>query len=990
VTLRVSLVADPGREEDAAWRWLDAHPGLRAQRFAVANAAAALAESDVLWVHAASPLGLPDPQRVAAWVSQGGGLLLTLRAAQLVGPLGLESSPPADLGDAVWRHEADEWWGPEFRSMSAYPHVRGIAAYGPHPLVTGLHNGTYCWAPAEGEPYAWACYGGGARPTEGHAVGVERAYIVQNAERVVAWEYQSGRGRVLCVGAYAHFAAPDPLLRPQLEALAANAIACVAPGAGGAAVRRSRWPLPGRTASPSKTVLLPDPLDLEGKLPDPAADPIVIEGPVAGDEPWDLAGRRLLMVGREGSGLREVWTHPHRSVAAWQVLVEGRPARGGEVAVSADVVRRVLHAGRRRIAETAYAALEQPMAVVEYRCLRSRRESDARAPVEIELLIDTDLRRMWPFAAGCGGNLRYQPDPQGRVAMIEAESGDGVVAILLGRAADVRLEPRSGDRPAVRCVIRAALDAPLRVAVVGGADRDDFDRNLRAVRRLGVDGLVRQRTQRAVTVREARLGIRSDDPGIDRAVEWAKRRLDLFLGDAPGVGRSLFAGYAPSTPGWGDGRPGYAWFFGRDACWASFALLATGEFSLVRQVLRFLGDRQDVTGKVLHEATTSGQFHYDAADATPLYLLLVARYLAWTGDTAFVASIWPRVERAYQFCLGTDADGDGLIENARVGHGWIEDGPLAGARVTLYLAALWRAALEALAVVADALGNPRLHAECAARAARAGAAIEDRFHDGERRGYALDLRADGSRTMQDTALAAVPVLLRAVNPLREKRVLDALGGAAFSAPWGVRLLPLGDPLFRETGYHQGSVWPLFTGWASLAEYLTGRGEAGFRHFAANARLAFVRQKGAFDEVLHGTEERSAGVCPDQAWSASMVLQPLVEGMLGVEPDAPLGRLVIAPQLPAAWSALDVQGLRCAGTTYDLKLRRRGRELSFDLRRTAGEALWVTLAPWLAEVPASVVLDDHEIRPSLDAWGEGIRAAVSFQATGEHTLRVTPA
>jgi hypothetical protein len=203
------------------------------------------------------------------------------------------------------------------------------------------------------------------------------------------------------------------------------------------------------------------------------------------------------------------------------------------------------------------------------------------------------------------------------------------------------------------------------------------------------------------------------------------------------------------------------------------------------------------------------------------------------------------------------------------------------------------------------------------------------------------------------------------------------------------MLPVGDPMFKETGYHNGSVWPLFTGWASLAEYLHGRGEQGFAHLKANASLAFARQKGAFDEVLHGLEERSAGVCGDQAWSASMVVQPLVEGLLGVEPDAARGRLTVAPRLPASWDGMLVEGLRCGGTTFDLRLRRRRGELTLGIRRTMGAPLRVTLAPWVPEAPTTVTLDDQEMRPSLQTWGDGVRVSASFEATGEHELKVTP-
>ncbi len=981
MTLRVAFVAAAGKEQDAVLAWLPMVPGVQTRRYEPGHLEAAVNEADVVWIHATRPALFPT-DAIRAFLAQGGGLLLTLQAAVLVGPLGLETVPPNDCREDTWAHQNDEWWTDELRAMKAYPHVRGLAAYGPHPLVDGLHNGTYCWAPTDGESYAWACYSGGVWPVDARVVGVERAYVVQNPERVVAWEYAVGRGRVLCIGAFTYFAAPDPLLRPQLERLVTNALHAAAPSA----EPRHWWPAPGTAATASEALVLPRPLELDGALPAAAQDAIALAGPVQEDEPFDIAGRRAVLVGGERRGIQEWWVHPHRAVASWTVRADGEVALGTQIEVGPNALARILETAGRRVLETSFVALEHAVLLVDYRPERKRRESVGRGPAGFEVELVMDLRRMWPFAAGCGGNLRYRAGSDGRVAMVESESDDGVAALFLSRPARVEMMAMQGDTPAVRCLIRAPLGAPLTVAVVGGVNRADFERTLRGVRRLGVEGLVRQRVQRSVTLAEARLVVRAGDRPFERAFEWAKLRLDAFLGDSPGVGRSLLAGYAASRPGCGDGRPGYAWFFGRDACWTAFALLAAGEFSVPRQVIRFLGDRQDVTGKILHEATTSGQFHYDAADATPLFLLLVARYLAWSGDRDFVASIWPHVERAYAYCLSTDSDGDGLIENARVGHGWIESGPLAGARVTGYLAAIWYAALQGLARTAEVLGQGRVAAECWARAARVTTVIEDRFYDAKRGSYALDLRPDGNPTWTETALQAVPILLGSANPIRAKPYLERLGGKEFSSRWGVRMLPTSDPLFAPQGYHSGTVWPLFTGWASLAEYPAGLGEAGFAHLTANADLASARQRGAFDEALQGLEQLPAGVCPDQAWSAGMVVLPFVEGLLGVDADAPAGRLAVGPQLPAAWARLEVGGLRCGESAYDLKIQRRDDGLSIALRRTLGPGLFVTLAPWCPTLPVRVEVDGEVVKSDTTGWGSGLRCAVSLEAAGEHEVR----
>ena len=163
MSLRVGLVVGTGPEAEAALAWLASLGEVQARRFEPGHLEAALNETDVVWVHGeALPERLPT-DAVRGFVGQGGGLLLTLEAAALVGPLGFETVPPNDCREMVWSDQRDEWWPGELRTPF-HPHVRGIATYGPHVLVEGLHNGTYCWAPTDGEPFGWACYSGGAWP----------------------------------------------------------------------------------------------------------------------------------------------------------------------------------------------------------------------------------------------------------------------------------------------------------------------------------------------------------------------------------------------------------------------------------------------------------------------------------------------------------------------------------------------------------------------------------------------------------------------------------------------------------------------------------------------------------------------------------------------------------------------------------------------------------------------------------------------------------
>lgn len=925
-----------GADGDAAQEWLESLAEVTVERHS-ARLPLKHDMPDVLWVHGVARA----PEGLRSWLEQGGRLLATLDAVQIPGMLGLETIPPDETGRGSWRNAEDEFWLEEYRSFKAFPHVRGMGAFGPHPLFAGMDQGTYTWAPSEREPFVRYTYHR-RRPAGGSVVAVERSFIHLNADRAVAWEYEVGDGGILCIGAFVHPAAPDLLLARQLRAVLSNAIA------GDAIPHRERafpvthWPVAGvrcqRVAVP-----VPAPPELSGRWIQSVSDQ-AIEGPISTHAPWTLAGRRMLLAGDERSGLVEAWSHPFRVLKGKGVLLNGAVPEPTTIRVAPEEVTRGLQSGSRFATERWTTALERPVLIWEI---------EADAGLEVQASWSVDFRRMWPYPTGAFGDLRWNLSETGDRVWAGAAGGSVQLVFAVQNGRFVWPIEHIGSPPVLDLTVRGR--GLVRIIAVAATDSDDLAATLHALARKNLEGLQRQRAQHAEQVRAYGVGIETPDPDLGPAFEWAKIRTDSFVAETPGLGRSLLAGYASSRPGWGDGRPGYGWYFGRDACWTGFAQLAAGQREPVRDVIRFLSIHQDVSGKVLHEYSTSGLSHYDAADSTPLYLLLVARYAAWTGDIEFLRKHWSQVERAYRFCLETDSDGDGLIENSRVGHGWIEHGPLGGSHVTLYLAACWCSALEELAPVADLMGRADLGEELRARAVTARDAIQRRLLvNGE---YALGLDHEGKPQMHRTAMMAVPLLLGAADPAYCRGWLDAIAGRGFSTPWGVRMIAQDDLLFDPQGYHLGAVWPLYTGWVSLAEWRAGRYRSALDHLQINAKLYRDRARGAFDEVLHGTEYRNAGICPDQAWSAAMVLSPMIEGLWGVVPSAPDESVSLAPWLPPEWARMTLHRLRIGRTVLDVELRRRAGQIIARVVRSFGPGLQLKLVPRTDAPIQSVMVDD---------------------------------
>ena len=71
----------------------------------------------------------------------------------------------------------------------------------------------------------------------------------------------------------------------------------------------------------------------------------------------------------------------------------------------------------------------------------------------------------------------------------------------------------------------------------------------------------------------------------------------------------------------------------------------------------------------------------------------------------------------------------------------------------------------------------------------------------------------------------------------------------FSTDWGTRDVGDHEAIYDPISYHQGSVWPLFTGWTSVAEYRTGHSLSGYAHLMQTANLTTAAGSGRRDRTL---------------------------------------------------------------------------------------------------------------------------------------------
>jgi glycogen debranching enzyme len=951
LTLDRSRLSD---EQRAAFHFLMRTRGIQAKRVSLSqleHTVASTSSFDLIWwhddtlpLHASRLLDADMARYLRTYIEKGGTLLLSLLAARGIVDLDLEHRPPNRITRGKWREQ------PWSRDQAD---IRGFAGFQGHPIFWGLNGGVYTWNPTPGSTFAGAFYDDDL-PDSGKIVAVERQYIRLNESRRLITEYKLKKGKVLTIGSYLFFQTPQHRFRPHLEQFTLNCLQYLTDRL--PHQRKTYWDFSDcerRPVSPhfphqqvkNEPISVPSPkiaIQCTSKRSDKFSF-------------FHISGEQIKVVGSLHAGVEEVWSGSFRLLGQLKVGVDGSNSHVAWLHTHRAEIEVRPECLRRRYRIDANTTLEEiilcdpdlPVAACHLH-LSARRG----ARVVIEFM--SDLRMMWPLSERATGRLHAFHLADSKAVYCTNDRSD--LHAFIGytvEPSDVSLH-KSRDGRRVNARLHFSFTAGkhfLSLLFSGSAGNHSQQfQAYRILRESPTAMLARQRRCIQKRGRE-RVAIRTPDEALNSALNWAAIGLEHLMHRSPDLGKSLVAGLGLSTSGWdgghrNSGRPGYAWYFGRDSFWAALAFLSMGQYSVVRDILEFFSRHQDVDGKIAHEVTTSGFAHFDAADATPLYLMVFGRYLRASGDITFVTHHLTNIEKALAFCFSTDTDGDHLIENTNVGHGWVEGGRLLPVHTEYYLAACWKAALDEVAFIARSLRKTSLARTCAREASLVTAVLKNQFWNRRTRFINFGKTRNGRYVSRKTILPAVGIYFDCAGADQSRICARAFSSHAFSADWGARILPRDDPFFNPVGYHDGSVWPLFTGWSALAQFAADRPLQCYQQVASIAALVHHFSHGSLEEVFHGERFEPTGVCHHQAWSASMLLQPFIEGILGLRVDAIRRSVYIKPYLLPTWDEVFVENIRVAKANVICHIQKQQGKWSFSFKSKSNEVFHVTVQPRL--------------------------------------------
>lgn len=409
--------------------------------------------------------------------------------------------------------------------------------------------------------------------------------------------------------------------------------------------------------------------------------------------------------------------------------------------------------------------------------------------------------------------------------------------------------------------------------------------------------------------------MKSNLDSLDRAIAWLLLTTDELVTQQQG--RGIYAGL-----------PWFNEYWGRDMFISMpGATLVNGEFEVTREILSDFSRLQDVDpksptlGRIPNRANVDGIL-YNTTDGTPRFVMQVADYVRYSGDTAFIREIYPAVSRSITASIALFTDENGYLCHADADT-WMDvkrngiPGSPRGNRAN-DIQALWYNQLIDGAYMARYMGYDLVALEWETRAQILRENFEKDYCDTIENLIIDHLNADGSRDMQMRPNQLYTFeLIDNVPFCREvtRRVWEEL-----VYPWGVGSLSQMDNDFhpqhenwhyyhKDDAYHNGTVWLWNNGHAMQRMIEMGQPDIAWQLFSNMNRQALA--EGAVGSLSENADAhpREGATWANrsgtflQAWSNAEQLRVWYQYFLGIRPDMVNRTIVLNPQLPSAITSI---------------------------------------------------------------------------------------
>jgi hypothetical protein len=674
--------------------------------------------------------------------------------------------------------------------------------------------------------------------------------------------------------------------------------------------------------------------------------------------PFNKSGRRFALLGDE-SGSFEAWAYPLKLLRGFQFsFFTGSSTR----AINAgDIVRRISVSPWATTLTYTYQSFTvkatyitpvfEPGALILL-------DIDSSVPLTIVCGFLPVLQPMWP--AGIGGQYAYWnneikayviSEPTGKNhAFVGSPAASGLsytpAHMLSDTPSEFKIEIKDPEKARNRFI-------PLCVS--GGQGKRD--QVLAVYKKLleNPEYYYNKNREHFENLSQNTLGLKTPNPKIDIAFEWAKITFDNLMVDNPKLGEGIVAGLGASGT---SGRPGFGWFFGGDAYINSLSLLSYGAHKSVKKILAFTQKWQRDDGKMAHELSQAEgyvdwwkdyPYGYIHGDTTPYYIAAMYDYMRLSGDTAFIEQSWPSLTKAYDWCLSTDKNRDGLMDNSPAGLGALEYGALTGIETDIYLASVWVRAAQAMDEMSRILGKDSLQKKASVNAERAKKAFNDRFWDSENRFYAYAFNDKGEKVKEISPWNSVGLMWGLGESEKSRLTLERLSSSELTTDWGIRSISRKSAYFQPLNYNYGAVWPFLTSWVTTALYKHHMPLNGYPLLLSTVNHTFDNALGCVTEVFSGIRNVwPQEAVPQQGFSAAGAVLPLIRGLLGLEADALSKTFTFSPHFPGNWDHVKIKNYKAGDAAFSFEYQKKKNKITLNIIPEKGEQYKMTFSPCLAK------------------------------------------